>query len=127
MLIQASQVTAGGSADWRWLRPTTAAARLPYQSVVAFCGFELHPGLRLAQVDGRPLLLGARAFDLLRVLLLNGGRIVSKAELIAQTWPDVTVDETNLRFQVSQLRRALGPDAARVKNISGRGYLLTGA
>jgi DNA-binding winged helix-turn-helix (wHTH) protein len=44
---------------------------------------------------------------------------------MARVWPDVTVDEGNLRFHIAALRRALedGQSGARyVATIAGRGY-----
>jgi predicted ATPase len=45
--------------------------------------------------------------------------------LLAQVWPDVTVEEGSLRFHIANLRRALsdGNDGARyISTLSGRGY-----
>jgi len=50
---------------------------------------------------------------------------VSKGELIAKTWPNVTVEESSLRFHIAQLRRALGDSQGSeryVVNVPGRGY-----
>jgi DNA-binding winged helix-turn-helix (wHTH) protein len=44
---------------------------------------------------------------------------------MASAWPDATVEETNLRFHISRLRRVLGSaqcGAQYVVNIPGRGY-----
>ena len=71
--------------------------------------------------DGaRPVSLGARAFDLLGVLLDNRDRVMSKGDLIDRVWPDTVVEENNLSVQVSMLRKVLG-DAA-IATIPGRGY-----
>ena len=77
-----------------------------------------------AFADGRPVRLGSRAFDLLVVLLNARGRLVSKDEIVNRVWPSLAVEESNLRFQMAALRRALGEDRDVIKTISGRGYLL---
>ena len=41
----------------------------------------------------RRLKLGSRAFDILRVLVQRAGALVSKDELIAEAWPNVSVEE----------------------------------
>ena len=69
--------------------------------------------------------LGARALDVLGVLLARPGEIVSKDELIAAVWPGRIVEDSNLPTQVSALRRVL--DAGRsqrscIQTVSGRGY-----
>jgi DNA-binding winged helix-turn-helix (wHTH) protein len=67
--------------------------------------------------------LGSRAFDLLVVLLRSRGRLVAKDEIVREVWPSTFVDESNLRFQMGCLRKALGTDRDRIKTIPGRGYL----
>ncbi|MBC9034444.1 winged helix-turn-helix domain-containing protein [Sphingomonas sp. JC676] len=72
---------------------------------------------------GAPVEIGSRAFDLLIVLLRSRGEIVSKEEIVRRVWPSTTVDESNLRFQMTVLRRVLGKDRDRIKTVPGRGYL----
>jgi len=79
------------------------------------------PPMIRARVDGIP----GRAFDLLRVLVSRPGEVVSKGELMAKVLPDLTVDESNLRFLIAQLRRALSDGQGGegyVTNVPGRGY-----
>jgi predicted ATPase len=73
----------------------------------------------------KPVRLGSRAFDILSALVERAGEVVGKDELIARAWPQTFVEETNLKIQVSGLRRALGDgqDGHRyVATIVGRGY-----
>lgn len=91
----------------------------------SFGPFRIVPYARLLERDGSPTPLSSRAFDLLCLLVSRPGEVVSKGELIARTWPDVTVEESSLRFHITQLRRALsdGQDGQRyVVNVPGRGY-----
>lgn len=69
--------------------------------------------------------LGSRALDILIVLTRHAGEVVGKDELIAQVWPDMTVEETNLRVHIAALRKALRDGQAGnrfIANIPGRGY-----
>ncbi|MET3528526.1 winged helix-turn-helix domain-containing protein [Phenylobacterium koreense] len=68
--------------------------------------------------------IGSRAFDLLHILLRARGRVVARADLFRHVWPMTTVDDSNLRFQISCLRRALGKDRELLKTVPGRGYML---
>jgi adenylate cyclase len=52
-----------------------------------------------------------KVFDTLRVLVENGGRLVTKQELLDTVWPETTVEENNLNHNVSVLRKALGDQA----------------
>jgi DNA-binding winged helix-turn-helix (wHTH) protein len=76
--------------------------------------------------DGVPVELGTRAFDLLLVLLEADGLLVSKAELLSRVWPGVAVSEENLKFQIYELRKALGADRDVIRTEIGRGYRFTG-
>ncbi|MGG2397676.1 response regulator [Pseudomonas sp. SH1-B] len=75
-------------------------------------------------LNGAPLRLGQRAFDVLAALLAAPGRLVSKAELLQAAWPDVVVEENNLQVQISTLRRQLQLDAQLLETVPRRGYRL---
>jgi predicted ATPase/DNA-binding winged helix-turn-helix (wHTH) protein len=82
------------------------------------------PGRLLKRAD-ETIPLGGRALDVLIALTERAGEVVSYKELISIAWPNVTVDEANLRVQIATLRRALsdGEDDARyISNVAGRGY-----
>ncbi len=85
---------------------------------------EIHVAARIVTLDGVPVDLGGRGFDLLMGLVEARGQVVSKQALLGRVWPNVTVVDSNLKVQLSLLRRALGAERWRVKTISGRGYLL---
>lgn len=80
----------------------------------------LQPARRRLVRDGRALSVGARAFDLLVVLVEQRHRLVGKAELLDRVWPDVVVEEANLAVQVSTLRKLIG--SAAIATVPGRGY-----
>jgi DNA-binding response OmpR family regulator len=80
-------------------------------------------GERLLLCDGQPVSIGGRAFDLLLILLMSRGVLVTKHEIVSRVWPQTVVDEGNLRFQIASLRKVLGPDRDVIKTIPGRGYL----
>ncbi|MEY4747830.1 MAG: hypothetical protein RIQ60_44 [Pseudomonadota bacterium] len=84
---------------------------------------EIEPDRRALLVDGVAQSVGARAFDLLLVLVQRRERIVSKNELLEQVWPGMVVEENNLPVHVSALRKLLGQDA--IATIPGRGYRFT--
>jgi DNA-binding winged helix-turn-helix (wHTH) protein len=75
--------------------------------------------------DGVRVELGARAFDLLLVLLQADGSLVTKEELLSRVWQGTVVSEENLKVQVSALRKALGTDRNVIRTEFGRGYRLT--
>lgn len=107
---------------------SVAAREIPSsnQQVVVFRDFIAYPTARILMLRDEPVCLGSRAFDLLMLLLASRGEVVSKAAIMAFVWPTTTVDESNLRFQMGVLRKALGKSRDVIKTIPGRGYLLAG-
>ena len=69
-----------------------------------------------------PVLLTPKAYDLLLLLLASGGRALPKAELMAALWQDSFVEEANLTFQISVLRKALGEEGKSIETIPKHGY-----
>jgi DNA-binding winged helix-turn-helix (wHTH) protein len=91
----------------------------------SFGSFRLIPERQLLVEHGKPVNVGARGLELLRVLVEHSGKVVSKDELIACIWPDTCVSESNLKVQIAALRRALreGRRGERyIATVNGRGY-----
>jgi len=88
-----------------------------------FGRFELQPAAQRLLVDGEPVTVGPRAFDLLLALVERAGQLVPKAALLDLVWPGLVVEENNLQVQVSALRKVLGADA--IATVPGRGYRFT--
>jgi DNA-binding winged helix-turn-helix (wHTH) protein/Tol biopolymer transport system component len=75
--------------------------------------------------DGTPVHLTKRSAALLLAFLQRPGEVISSNELRQAVWTDTHVGETNLGFQLSELRRSLGEDGngrAYFENVRGRGY-----
>jgi DNA-binding winged helix-turn-helix (wHTH) protein len=95
------------------------------QDVLSFGPFDLFALERLLKKADEPIPLGGRALDILIALAERAGEVVTHKELIERVWPDVNVEETNLRVHISALRKALGDgrDGARyISSVAGRGY-----
>ncbi|MEH2567211.1 ATP-binding protein [Bradyrhizobium sp. AZCC 2289] len=102
------------------MEPATEA-----RNAISFGPFSLFVAERLLKKVDKPIPLGGRALDILIALAERPGEVVTHKELISTAWPDVTVEEANLRFQMAALRKALGDgrDGARyISNVAGRGY-----
>ncbi len=89
---------------------------------LVFQGWELDALARELRIEGQPVRLGDRAFDLLSALAARAGQVVSKNELLDRVWPGRVVEENNLSVQIAALRRVLGADT--VQNVAGVGYRL---
>jgi adenylate cyclase len=68
--------------------------------------------------------LRPKSFEVLRHLMQNPGRVLSKEELMAAIWPDVTVTDDSLTRCISEVRRAIGAEGTHiVRTVPRRGYL----
>ncbi|WP_165932972.1 winged helix-turn-helix domain-containing protein [Rhizobium sp. BK251] len=93
--------------------------------IIHFGPFRLIPSERLLLTGDGPVAIGGRALDILIALVDKAGSIVSKRELTDLVWKNVTVEDVNLRTQLSVLRRALGDGQEGVRyiiNVPGKGY-----
>jgi adenylate cyclase len=74
-------------------------------------------------LDGTEIGLRPKTFSVLQYLVENEGRLVTKDELFAAVWPNLSVTDDTLVQSIVELRRALGSDGPRfVKTIPRRGY-----
>src|SRR5579863_3479492 len=93
--------------------------------VASFGPFRLFAVERQLKKGDEALQLGGRALDTLIALVERAGEVVSQEELLSRVWPDVTVEEANLRVHIASLRKALGDgreDARFIVTVAGRGY-----
>jgi two-component system, OmpR family, response regulator RegX3 len=82
----------------------------------------------VVSVDGRPVSLPLKEFDLLEFLLRNAGRVLTRGQLIDRVWgADYVGDTKTLDVHVKRLRAKLEPDPATPKfllTVRGLGYKL---
>jgi DNA-binding winged helix-turn-helix (wHTH) protein len=88
-----------------------------------FGAFRLDPLARVLSLRVRPIALAPKPFDLLRLMVEHPGRVLPRDELIRELWPDTIVEEANLTFQVSTLRKALGEEGSKwIETVPKHGY-----
>jgi len=95
----------------------------------SFEEFQLWPSSRIMIRDNVPVQLGARALDVLIVLVERAGQVVTKEELFSLVWPNRFIEESNLRVHVAAVRKALGDGrsgAGLIASVPGRGYTFVG-
>jgi two-component system, OmpR family, KDP operon response regulator KdpE len=81
-------------------------------SALTLGGLSIDTAARTAELDGRPLALSPKEFDLLSYMASRAGQVVSKRELLAEVWrmPYAHADKT-IVVHVSWLRRKLRESA----------------
>ena len=89
-----------------------------------FGPFDLDAAEHSLSAGGRPVVLTGRAFDTLLYLVRHPGRLVARDELIAAVWGDTIVEEGNLHWTISVVRRALAQESAEpwIETARGLGY-----
>ncbi len=95
------------------------------QPIYEFGPYQLDPAEKVLRREGVPVSLTPKAFETLLALAEKSGRVVEKSELMARVWPDAFVEEQNLAFNISVLRKTLGTDAAGnsyIDTVPKRGY-----
>ncbi|HEY8460088.1 MAG TPA: AAA-like domain-containing protein [Blastocatellia bacterium] len=90
-----------------------------------FGPFHLDVAERLLLRDGESVPLPPKAFDLLLALVERQGRLLEKTELMKLVWPDTYVEEANLSYTISLIRKALGDGAEAqqfIETVPKHGY-----
>lgn len=86
---------------------------------VRFTEFTFQRRARRLLRGDEDIAIGARAFDLLDLLITCRDRVVGRDEIMAAVWPNTVVGENNLNVQIANLRRLLG--AGAIVTVPGRG------
>ncbi len=85
-------------------------------------GVRLDPGRRVVTVDDEPVALTLTEFNLLAALLRTRGRVLGRAELLAQAWGQADYGASRtVDVHVAQLRAKLG-DSCPIETVRGVGY-----
>ena len=92
------------------------------EDVLTLADVELNRNAREVVVDGRPVELTTKEFDLLATLLENPGNVVSRDQLLDRVWGMTYPGGTRtVDVHVAQLRRKLGRPEL-IRTVRGAGY-----
>ena len=84
---------------------------------IRFGDFVLDHETRQVTRGADALSVSPKALQLLELLVEARPRVVRKEEIIDRLWPDVTVEEANVRNLIAELRGALGDNDAEPRYI----------
>lgn len=74
-------------------------------------------------VDGKPLKLPRKEFELLALLIENPGRIFTREEILNKIWPEQTVIvDRSIDVHITRLRGKIAPYSKNIVTRSGYGY-----
>jgi DNA-binding winged helix-turn-helix (wHTH) protein/tetratricopeptide (TPR) repeat protein len=93
-----------------------------------FGPFDLDAAEHSLLAQGRPVALTRRAFDTVLYLVRHPGRLVTRDELIAAVWGETIVEEGNLHWTISAVRKALAQESTEtwIETVRGLGYRFLG-
>lgn len=105
------------------LRALVRRAKSQIEPVIAHGALHLDPAGRSVTLAGRSVELSAREFAILHELLLNAGRVLSKAQLEEKLygWGE-EIESNAVEVFVHHLRRKLAPDL--IRTVRGVGYMI---
>lgn len=92
---------------------------------VLICGnIKLNPNNGIVTASENTVNLTAKEYSILKILLENKGKIVSRQMLIDSVWGyNNEKDERSLDPHIKNLRKSLGKEANHIKTIIGRGFI----
>ncbi len=100
----------------------------PDQPILELRGLKMDVARRLVTVDDAKVQLTPTEYDLLRVLMLNAGKVLTHNQLLKQVWGSAYAGEIHtLRVNISNIRHKIETDPARPQYLvteSGVGYRL---
>lgn len=90
-----------------------------YQGAHLFADFDAV----VVSVDGQPIRLTRREFELLRCLVENRNRVLSRDRLLERVWGyDHYVETRSVEVHVGRLRAKLGAAGGQIETVVGLGY-----
>ena len=99
----------------------TATPAAPAEGPVEIGGVRLDPARRTVAVDGEPVELARKEFDLLALLMREAGSVVTRERLIDEVWDVNWFGSTKtLDVHVSALRKKLAPEL--IHTVRGVGF-----
>ncbi len=105
------------------LRRSTAAAET--LEIYRAGDLELDCSRVLALVKGKPLEITAREFELLKALMVSGGKMLSREALLEKAWgldASLEVETRTVDVHVGTLRKKLKSEGKRIITVKNYGY-----
>ena len=91
--------------------------------LLSYNGLQLNLDKKSITVDGNPVSLTPTEFELLHLLLVNRGKVLSRQQLMDMVWAGVVVTNRTVDVNITRLRKKLGPYAQNIISRTGYGYV----
>ncbi|MEZ5104162.1 MAG: response regulator transcription factor [Draconibacterium sp.] len=93
------------------------------KNLISFNDLKIDLTKKSLQINGEPIDLTRKEFEILSLLLKNVGQYISREEILSRIWhEDVIVTERNVDVNIARLRKKIGDYGVNIKGKSGYGY-----
>ncbi|MGW8318820.1 MAG: response regulator transcription factor [Candidatus Promineifilaceae bacterium] len=107
------------------LRRSQAAPAWPAEAIRQIGNLSIDPAAREVTVDGSPVALRAKEFELLLALVSHANKVLTRQQLLDQVWGYDYFGETRtVDVHISHLRDKLGHSDLQIETVWGVGYKL---
>lgn len=107
----------------RWIVQFSHSRRLP---CIEYKGLMIDPFHRLVTMNGKPIALTMKEFDILYLLSQHSGTVLSKEEIYKTVWnTDIHLNVSIVTDHISSIRKKLGPNGKSgdyIRTVFGIGY-----
>lgn len=109
------------------LRRTSNREKQPEGDLLTYETLSLDIKRIKATVDGKPVPLTKKEFEILRLLLENKGNVFSREEILSRVWKDeVYVLDRTIDVNITRLRKKIDPYGKNIVTRLGFGYCFEG-
>lgn len=101
----------------------------PQQEILTAGSVELDIGKHELRLNGNPVEITAKEFELLGVLMSSRGRVLTREVLLSRVWGyenSMNIETRTVDMHIVQLRKKIGKEADRIVTVKSVGYRFDG-
>ena len=88
-------------------------------------GTEIDKAAHMVKIDGKPIELSYKEFELLKMMMQNVGIVLTRDRIMDRVWgTDYEGESRTLDMHIKTLRKKLGEEGIRIKTVRNVGYVL---
>lgn len=94
------------------------------QQEVSAANLKMNLYARRVYVNDTEIQLTPKQFDILKLLVINKSKSVSRESFLKEIWGDSTISVRNIDSQINYLKKKLNKFKGQINSVSGQGYVL---
>lgn len=103
----------------------TGSTNQVQEKTISIRGLEVNNSLKRVLLNGKELILTAKEFDILYLLISNPNKVFSKQDIFDQVWGDSFGDISTITVHIRKIREKVEPDPSHpqyIETLWGIGY-----